>query len=209
MSHKEYWNSVAEKKEFTTPFNLGEFVQYVSEDAAILDFGCGYGRTLNEIYQQGFRSLVGIDFSEGMINRGKKQFPFLDLRVKYSKDIDFDDNSFDAVILFAVLTCISSDTEQLDLVSEIKRVLKPGGYIFINDFLLNSDERNLMRYAAYEKKYGYGTFELSEGAVLRHHDIDYIKSLLIPFTKCKMEEVTFKTMNGNQSKGFCYIGRKE
>ncbi|WFR56579.1 class I SAM-dependent methyltransferase [Anaerocolumna sp. AGMB13025] len=209
MSHKEYWNSVAEKKEFTTPFNLDEFVQYVSEDAAILDLGCGYGRTLNDIYQHGFRNLVGIDFSEGMINRGKKQFPFLDLRVKCNKDIDFDDNSFDAVILFAVLTCISSDLEQLDLVKEIKRVLKPGGYLFINDFLLNNDERNLMRYAAYEKKYGYGTFELTEGAVLRHHHIDYIESLLISFTKCKMEEVTFKTMNGNQSNGFFYIGRKE
>lgn len=127
----------------------------------------------------------------------------------HSKNIDFDDNLFDAVILFAVLTCITFDTEQLDLVREIKRILKPGGYVYINDFLLNSDERNLMRYAAYEKKYGYGTFELSEGAVLRHHDINYIKSLLIPFAKCKMEEVTFKTMNGNQSKGFCYIGRKE
>lgn len=38
------------------------------------------------------------------------------------------------IILFAVLTCITEDEKQNALINEIKRVLKPGGIIYINDF---------------------------------------------------------------------------
>ena len=50
MEQKEYWNSIADKKEFTTPFDLNEFSNYVKKDMKILDVGCGYGRTLSELY---------------------------------------------------------------------------------------------------------------------------------------------------------------
>ena len=82
MEQKKYWNSVAEKKEFSTPFNFEDFSKYVSKEDIILDVGCGYGRTLNQLYEEGYNNLIGIDFSENMIERGKKQYPYLDLRVK-------------------------------------------------------------------------------------------------------------------------------
>ncbi|MGG5741778.1 MULTISPECIES: hypothetical protein [Bacillus cereus group] len=41
---KEYWNGVANEKEFTTPFQLDLFSKYVNKDAILLDYGCGYGR---------------------------------------------------------------------------------------------------------------------------------------------------------------------
>ena len=41
----------------------------------VLDVGCGYGRTLDELYQMGYCNLIGIDFAESMINRGRRQFP--------------------------------------------------------------------------------------------------------------------------------------
>ena len=73
MTAKEYWNSVADTKQFTTPFQLEEFKQYVASDACVLDVGCGYGRTLQELYTTGYKNVTGIDFSVGMIERGKKQ----------------------------------------------------------------------------------------------------------------------------------------
>lgn len=208
MIQKDYWNSVADKKEFTTPFQAEEFCKYVGKDSLILDVGCGYGRTLNELYQLGYHNLMGLDAADGMIQRGSHQFPYLDLRVKDNANINLPDHSVDAVILFAVLTCINSNTEQKQLVSEIRRVLKPGGILYINDFLLNTDERNLARYKQFESKYQtYGVFELPEGAILRHHSEDWLKELLGDFHTCCYERLTFTTMNGHTSNGFYFIGK--
>ena len=207
MKQEEYWNSVSVKKEFTTPFQAEEFSKYVKRDSCILDVGCGYGRTLDELYHNGCRNLIGIDFSSGMIERGKQQFPYLDLRIKEDTKIALPDASVDAVILFAVLTCIRTNEEQEQLISEIQRVLKPQGILYVNDFLLNTDERNLSRYEKFKETYGiYGVFELPEGAVCRHHDEIWIKQLLKDFSERKYEHLTFTTMNGHKSNGFYFIG---
>lgn len=209
MEQQKYWNQVSDKKEFTTPFQADVFAKYVGKDQKILDVGCGYGRTLNELYQGGHRNLTGVDFSEGMIRRGREQFPYLDLRVKSSASIDLPDASVDAVILFAVLTCIRSDEEQQALLREIRRVLKADGILYVNDFLLNTDERNLARYEKFQEKYGiYGVFELPEGAVLRHHEESWIRELLSGFDALIYEPLTFTTMNGHKSNGFYFIGKK-
>lgn len=210
MQLRDYWDSVSGTKQFTTPFQADVFEQYVNTDGRILDVGCGYGRILNELYHMGYKNLTGIDFSTGMIERGKRQFPHLTLLVKEDESIDFPDSHFDAVILFAVLTCIPSDYEQRKLISEIKRVLKPGGILYINDFLLNTDERNISRYQKYANQYeNYGIFELAEGATLRHHSEDYIHELTTSFETKQFKHLTFKTMNGNISNGFFYIGIKQ
>jgi len=210
VEQKEYWDKVADKKEFITPFQFDIFQHIVSRDGKILDIGCGYGRTLDQLYSNGYNNSIGVDFSHKMISRGKEQYPYLDLRVKIEKNLEFEDNTFDAVILFAVLTCIVEDTEQVQLLKEIERVLKPGGVIYINDFLLNEDQRNLKRYKEFENKYQkYGVFELSEGAVVRHHDIPWIEQCIKPFDKIVFDKVTYITMNGNKSNGFYFLGSKK
>ena len=209
MQQKDYWNSVADKKEFTTPFQLDIFSEYVPKDAKILDVGCGYGRTLSELHNHGYANLTGIDFSEKMIERGKFQFPYLDLHTT-SGSINYGDNSFDAIIIFAVLTCIISDEEQTSLLEEAYRVLKPNGIIYINDFLLNTDERNIARYNEYSNKYGkYGVFKLPEGAIVRHHDMAWVKTSTQHFEPLELEQVVYTTMNGNKSNGYFYFGRKK
>ena len=119
MEQRDYWDSVSEKKEFTTPFQAEAFSRYVGKDALIVDIGCGYGRTLNELHQQGYRHLIGFDFSPEMIRRGQRQFPDLDLRIKEDETIALQDASVDAVILFAVLTCIVKNEDQQKLISEM------------------------------------------------------------------------------------------
>lgn len=209
MEQKKYWNSVAEEKEFTTPFQIEEFSQYVGKEDLILDVGCGYGRTLNLLHENGYRNLIGIDFSDKMIERGLSQYPHLDLRIMKEKTIPMEDSSCDAVILFAVLTCIIDDQEQTALLKEIKRVLKPYGIIYINDFLLNDDERNLTRYELFKDKYQYGVFELPEGALVRHHDIKWVEQSTDLFEKLVLKQTVYTTMNGNKSNGYYFIGRKK
>jgi len=209
-TQKDYWNSVADTKEFTTPMQSAAFIRYVSMNAAILDIGCGYGRTLRELYELGYRNLTGIDFSERLIERGRHLFPFLNLEVQNENTINLPDASVDAVLLCALLTCISSDEDQEFLRNEVLRVLRPGGILYVNDFLLNTDERNKKRYeAALPKHKIYGVFELSEGAVLRHHDIRYVETFFAPFEQIEFESLTYKTMNGHTSNGYYFIGRKK
>lgn len=206
----KYWDKVAEEKEFPTPFQIEEFKKYVSESTNILDVGCGYGRTLNELYNHGFKNLTGIDYSQGMISRGLWIYPYLNLIKTDGDKIPFHDNEFDAVLLIAVLTSNIKDEEQKNLISEISRVLKDGGIFYITDFLINQDKRNLERYHKYKDKYGvYGIFELPEGAVLRHHTEEHILKLTQDFQKLVFEKTVYDTMNGHKSNGFYYIGKKK
>lgn len=207
---KNYWNKMADSKNFTTPFQFEIFSRYISKDASILDIGCGYGRTLHELYQRGYTNLTGTDFSRNMIERGKLQYPHVKLECTDSKTLTYDDDSFDSIILLAVLTSIISDEDQRALISEIKRVLKPKGILYVNDFLINSDERNVKRYNVYKDKFHkYGVFELPEGAIMRHHSIEWIKELTGCFEEVGFEEMSYTTMNGNTSRGFYYLGRNE
>ncbi len=210
FDQKNYWNRVAETKIFTTPLAAEAFERHVRQDAAILDVGCGYGRILDELNRRGYEKLRGVDFSEQLIARGKKLFPQLSFDVQKSNTLDFPDGSFDAVLLCAVLTCIADDRGQAFLRDEIRRVLRPGGILYVNDFLLNNDDRNRERYAAALAKHKtYGVFELPEGAILRHHDPGHMKNFLKPFREIEFREVAYSTMNGHTSNGFYFFGKKE
>jgi SAM-dependent methyltransferase len=77
LDQKLYWNNIAPIKEFTTPFQMDIFKKHVNINARILDIGCGYGRTLKELYDNGYENCIGTDFSEKMIERGKNLYPNL------------------------------------------------------------------------------------------------------------------------------------
>ncbi len=210
MDQKEYWDSVSESKKFSTPFQMELFREHVSPDMKVLDVGCGYGRTMRELDEAGYKDLTGVDFSQGMIEQGKALYPHLNLMRMQGETLPFADGSFDAVVLLAVLTCIVSEEEQARLMKEIERVLRDGGLVFVNDFLINEDKRNTERYEKYAKIHGqYGVFELPEGAFLRHHTVDYVKKLMKSFQQLAFETVVYTTMNGNKSNGFYCVGRKE
>jgi ubiquinone/menaquinone biosynthesis C-methylase UbiE len=207
---EKYWDKVADEKKFPTPFQIEKFEKYVSKDMNILDVGCGYGRTLNELYNNGFMNLTGIDYSQGMINKGLRLYPYLNLIKTDGDKIPFSDNEFDVVILIAVLTSNVKDEEQKNLISEISRVLRDNGILYATDFLINQDKRNIERYHKYKDKYGtYGIFELPEGAVLRHHTEKHILELTKDFEEQLFEKTVYDTMNGHKSNGFYYIGKKK
>lgn len=210
MGQIEYWNSVAEEKNFTTPFQLNEFSKYVNKEALVVDIGCGYGRTLNELSSAGYKNLLGIDYSDEMIKRGEKLYPQINFKVANATKIDLPDNSVDSVILLGVLTCTAKNEDQLSLMSEINRILKPEGVVYINDFLVNDDERNVKRYNEYKEKYGvYGVFELPGGGAFRHQTEDWLEILFEDFDRKEYNKLTYETMNGNKSNGFYYIGAKK
>ena len=205
-----YWQRIPPDKKFTTRFPIERVSAVLGADAALLDVGCGYGRTLAELHEAGFRNLSGTDVSASLLERARCALPGGSFQVQEPGVLDYPDGSFDGVLLLAVLTCIPRDADQIALRDEIIRVLRPGGWLFATDFLLNNDPRNRARYAQYEPRYGtFGVFELPEaGVTLRHHDEAYLKHWLEPFAAMDWEETFFPTMNGHSSRGFCVRARR-
>lgn len=131
-------------------------------------------------------------------------------KLKTNEKIGFSDESFDSVLLFAVLTCIINESKQEKLITEINRVLKSVGIVYVNDFLINTGKHSSERYERFKEKYAlYGVFELSDGVVLRHHDEEYVKRLFSVFDKIIFEKTVYDTMNGNKVKGFSFFGKKK
>ena len=203
-----YWNSVADTKTFSHPVPIGVFRGLVPSDASILDYGCGYGRTCSMLVNAGYRNVIGIDISEEMLKRGRQLRDDLDLRIFDGRFPAFDACSFDACLLIAVLTCVPTDTGQEHTLQEIRRLLRPGGILFISDYPLQSDERNRERYRKFEKELGTPGMFRTEGAVVRHHDMNRVYRLLSPFDILREERIRVRTMNGHEADVFQIVARK-
>jgi SAM-dependent methyltransferase len=203
-----YWDSVASEKRFWHLLRLVWLTRHIDPKARVLDFGCGYGRTLGELVCAGYENVIGLDFSLRMLTCCRSQLPNVRLVQNCGQTIPLQKHSVDLVLLFAVLTCIPPNDDQRDLLREIRRVLRPGGFLYISDLLLNCDLRNLERYDRYAETYGtYGIFELPDGVVVRHHQKEWIEELTAPFGQLEFETFEVTTMNRNQSAAFQYLGR--
>lgn len=206
----DYWDRVADEKAFTHPLDTALVGSFLSADSRILDYGCGYGRLAAQLRDAGYEKAVGIDVSPRMIERGLFEFPGLDLRVTSGPPLPFADESFDMVLLFAVLTSIPSDEGQTGLLAEIERILAPGGYIYASDYPLQDDGKNLARYRENERKFGrYGVFELSDGGVMRHHGEAWLDGLFSGFDEMDQREISVSTMNGSSARAFQLFGKKK
>ena len=204
-----YWNSAGTQKTFGHPLNLQRVGRWLSPDSRILDFGCGYGRCLGELFNSGYRNLIGFDFSPAMVATARTRFPEITFQETQPSIIPLPDTSVDGALLFSVLTCVPTDDGQRAILRELQRVLRPGGLLYISDLWLQSDERNLARYARDEAKYGiYGVFDLPEGVTVRHHDPKWIDTLTRDFTMAALDQIEVVTMNGNPAKAFQWFGLK-
>jgi SAM-dependent methyltransferase len=207
-SQISYWDRVANEKRFSHPLRLDWLKKYSNRQARILDYGCGYGRTLAELSAAGYEKLAGVDFSEAMLARARVAVPQAGLARNDGHGLPFKNACFDEVLVFAVLTCIPDNKQQREFLAEVKRVLRPGGLLYLSDLLVNNDLRNRERYKRDVEKYGcYGVFDLPEGVVVRHHSKEWIEELTRPFRQLEYNEFTVTTMNGNASAAFQYLGR--
>ncbi|MBK3566016.1 class I SAM-dependent methyltransferase [Streptomyces sp. MBT62] len=209
-----YWDAAAATKTFTHPLHL-PWLEGIRGQAAILDYGCGYGRTMDELRQRGFRHLTGADISTAMIERAQRLHPAMHFTtLDTPPSLPSPDADFDMVLLFAVLTCVPGDEAQRRLIAELHRVLKPGGVLYVSDLLLQDDERNRSRYDRYatlnggQDDVGYGVFRTGDGAVCRHHSREWLAALLADFQGIDTRTVTVSTMNGHESTGIQILAHK-
>ena len=100
------------------------------EGLSVVEFGCGTGRNLTHFSAGGANSLVGLDFSEGMLEKARaRELPNTRLlQHDISKKAPLEDEKADLVTFMLVLEHIDDLTTPL---SEASRVLRPGGRLFI------------------------------------------------------------------------------
>lgn len=206
----EYWNGVGSTKTFTHPL-LPEWMERTDRDARVLDYGCGYGRVVAELTDRGFTDVTGVDPSPALVDRGRVLRPDLRLESIVSPPVThYPAESFDLILLFAVLCCVPDDAAQSALVAELDRLLAPGGVLYVSDVVLQSDERNRSRYDEHARRSEapYGVFTTDDGATFRHHDIDVLRSRLAGFDSLEQRRLEVGTLNGHRAEAVQFLVRK-
>jgi SAM-dependent methyltransferase len=200
-NNPEFWNRAAGNRRFTHPLDRERLTRALPREAIILDYGCGQGRLSSQLVELGYVNILGIDSSPEMIRIARAEVPDAGFVENDGEHIPCGDASLDAVLLFAVLTCIPEDEAQKNLLREFKRILRPGGLLLVSDYPLQSDDRNLQRYETFARELkGYGRFRLPDGAVVRHHPREWFGELLAEFHVKESLEVDAQTMNGNPAR---------
>jgi len=114
-------------------------------DDEILDVGCGNGRNLKWFYNNGF-TIYGIDLNDKRLENAKDHFS--DQKEHFSiqniKSLDFEDKIFDHIICIAILHFAESEDDFIAMLSELLRVLKPDGTIFIRTATIESLEEKVV-----------------------------------------------------------------
>lgn len=93
----------------------------------ILDIACGWGELLVQAKEFGLE-VSGIDISPHAIKLAKKRIQNGDLKVARAEKLPYQNNSFDYIVCVGSLEHFDSPKKAL---SEMSRVIKPGGKIFI------------------------------------------------------------------------------
>ncbi len=208
-NQKEYWDKVAEKKEFTHPLDLQLIKKYFRKNDRILDYGCGYGRVVLQLIKQGFKNVMGFDTSLELIKRGTVDEDFPIYFIESYNALPIGDEELDSVILFAVLTCIPSNKGQKTLIEYLRSKLKSGGILYLSDYYLQTDSKEMERYEFLNgDEENYGVFTLNEGVIFRHHSEKWIKELIKDFDIIEEKIIDVITMNGHKAKGFQIIAKK-
>ena len=130
----DYYATYYDNSFFSTQFGRS-IARYVSKhisiyDKSILDFGCGTGKFLEILSEFGPKKLLGIEITDSENNKivkwgGVGEF-------FYVKDLPspISDSSVDICFLIEVIEHLTDEVLE-NTIKEIKRVIKPGGYLIV------------------------------------------------------------------------------
>ncbi|HEY9059258.1 MAG TPA: methyltransferase domain-containing protein [Pseudobacteroides sp.] len=136
-------------------------VIHLNNSFKVLDVACGNGNMLKMLSGKNRIQAYGVDISENMIKEAKCRYPEMQFVSSNSSKLPFEDSFFDVI---TVCAAFHHFTEPQRFASEAKRVLKPGGYIYLADIHMPPIARQLANLVLPHLKMGdvkvYGKNEL-------------------------------------------------
>ena len=125
------------------PGNIAKLLRDIpTQGKRILDIGCGIGGPAFEMARTHGADVVGIDLEAPLIERAQADAEEHGLsdrctfRTVEVGPLDFPDASFDIVLSSGALT---QTADKGPMLAEIRRVLKPGGYLTCYDWLRHGE----------------------------------------------------------------------
>lgn len=126
----ERWNSRSKNMwERGSRKDIVPFMKKHLNEGNVIDIGCGDGYGSHVLKRSGF-DVVGVDISEEMIIRANEQKFDDSIEFKQADvhSLPFLDETFDAAL---VVNVVEWTEHPLDILTELTRVIKPGGMICI------------------------------------------------------------------------------
>lgn len=116
--------------------------RHLQHSSQVLDIGCGNGRNLRYLAETYRVRGTGLDISSQALAQATEHA--LNLPLTYTlqsaaEPLPVADNSQD-IVLDMMVSHFLNENERGQLLAEIKRVLKPGGWLFYKTFLLDEDK---------------------------------------------------------------------
>jgi len=108
-------------------------LQVLPEGGRVLDLGCGSAPVLSQLRKRGARC-TGLEYSEDMLRHARARLLSMqldegDLHRGDCRKTQFESASFDVVVCLGVISYVE---DYAVVLSEIKRILKPGGYALVS-----------------------------------------------------------------------------
>ena len=96
----------------------------------ILDMAAGPGASSEPLHKLG-AEVTSADFSQGMLDAGRKQRPYLNFQLADALKLPFGDNSFD---LYTISFGLRNTHKTESALTEALRVVRPGGRLVVVEF---------------------------------------------------------------------------
>jgi SAM-dependent methyltransferase len=146
----------------------------------VLDLGCAFGFTTLKLVRKGYQT-VGVDNSARYIAQAKRKHPTGEYILCSAETLPLADASFDGLLFLDVLEHV---THEEAVVSEIRRVLKPGGTLIVSvphrGLLCWLDSLNLYARLVCRTHHGLFPPEIAQTGVHRHYTKAQLCTLLGP-----------------------------
>jgi ubiquinone/menaquinone biosynthesis C-methylase UbiE len=181
LHHEEFNYDLIQYKEW-----LDLLISMMNKGSKILDLGCGNGRAVKYFIDREFKG-IGIDLSDKMLNLAKENVIKGEFYKKDFTQLDFESNSFDAIISFFALNHIEKEKFK-QVISDCKKILKKGGFLLLGMVKGTSEGYWVGFYGQKMELYGAGYTKKELFDILNSEGYEILKSGIEHFKGKYFEE---------------------
>lgn len=158
---------------------------YFDTPLKVLDAGCGSGRNIPLLKELG-NEITAVDVAPHYIDNMLERYPNIYARVGEIGKLPFEDGTFDMIVCNAVLHFATDKQHFEDMFTDLVRVTKSGGHLFIRLVSSHTFQEHLETTNC--------VVQIPDGSRRFVVDYKWLKNALIPKLNLELKE-PFKTVN--------------